>query len=1853
MLIDLPAAESDAPQTLQMVYAASVNPVVWRSKIETLAPRLLLRAKQDDPNATEIPMADLVWRLHVPTGYEVVHNSGTVVTDDIRRPLPAAIEVAGLFYYGMGGHFGLLLLPSHQSIHDSSRSAAKCCMTPTASQSSPVIQPSSASPTSPAASVPKAKPTDLSRIVIEEEEKPNEKNADDSQQRPAKSNETLSATAGKPHYMQDDVNYFSVPSPPSYRALAGVRSLKIHLEQTPEEWGNVIEFHSLGVEPRLAVTMVSQSRFSLLALGVALAVGLIGVAMTRRTVRSKLAFLFVVAVAATLLPWTTDSIELMRICNAVFYADALLVPYYLVVWSTRWCWSVYGKFRSRGKSLAVAPAASTASVIVSVIVILVIFLATCTMAADGPVVKPQANEGPLAVQVVEATVPLSVPDNAVVVPYDPETEHGVKDADKLLVPYEKYVELWNLANPDKKIEAKVSPAPYALAGAQYQTTLEGEDSLLVTGQMEFDVFDDASVQIPLRLGGGVLAQAQVDGKPARLSVATIEKTSPQTALPQNTLQQAAAQKPTTQPPMPQQVVVPQQAVQQQAVPPSASEVKSEANAPAVPTLDNVSMLVLHASGKGRHTLQWTIRLKLVKQGGWRVVQCVLPASPATSLTITALQPQTEIRLIRPSDHYSRETQTANEVIHTSLGADGSLSLQWRPKVNEGQVDPSLTADSTAVLDVQEDGLRLNWQMVLEFRRSQHDRFTLALPAAFLVEKVEGSNVRGWEVHKTDAGQTIEVVLLQPAKDREQFNLVLWRAGAIGGSPSTEFDVPAVSLSDASLQHGKLTIRRSPLIELRTLERSGVSRTDLSGESVDSSRAKGGDESPLGIRPFEAYNFSALPFSIRLAASPVAAKATATVQTVLRIAEYERTLESRVAFDVQNRPVYQLQMLLPSDFQVEHVAVSGVFQYAVTQRDQRSLLTIYLADGRQGNVPVLLRGRLGHDGVLKELPLPNLQIEGVERQQGDVAVQVDPAFDVDAADLRHCEKTPASRLYSWLEASQQPFTRVALHYAHGDYGATLRLASRKADVVCDTITNVRVTDRAVETTILLDFNIREAGIRNLSFLLPAEMADSRIFVPMLRQKTVEPVDKEPGSPVRVKIELQDDMMDELRVLVENDHLLTPGSHEAPVPCVEQGRMNRRYVAIESTGRDSVQVENESRREMDVLGRHQKEWESLKEILGREMTLAYLVESDAQQPRLVFHMEQHAAVETVDARIGLAETTLVLDANGAYRAQQVLHVDNRTEQFLEIRLPEGASLWAAKVADEPVKPTVLPGAADNGCVRIPLIKTAAGDLYYDVTLKYGGRMSNLGILSNVTFPLIHCVNIREDLSQVRLYLPEKYRWFNFGGSMRSVATEAELQSGYIQFQTQQTEQMVATLREGDQFAKLRAAFNLKSQQRKMDQLRQSFASYDPYRRESDSKSDRQLELQVQLQANSVANKQADQEVKQLEQASQQTPVANNRKQLTDLFQVQKSNPTRNVLKNNGDNWSYADAGRSESGTGGSALRFQFDREWFGRNQLADEPARKLKEEYSSRSIVTGQPERDKSVDGKVLREISQAKANAPAQPSAVQVELKSQSNKAALSKSRTNEEPSEPSSAPEQISVNRYKDRLEKQSGVQGNSNANADPFSNSLPADEKLAEGRRSSGELSKPMSGLASTDRGGKKRAGVGGTQNSTATPSQEAPSISFGGMAGNLGGAAGSEAGEKSDKSGQATDEDLAGNATVPATQSAGLASLDFEIPQRGLLCRFTVPRGAAQITAQACSSDLLQRLTAMAATIGVALLAWLASRWIRKQERAWLSKPITSTLLICLGLVSLCTFVPVLGLLAVVAGCSLKLQKKLAVQK
>ena len=269
-------------------------------------------------------------------------------------------------------------------------------------------------------------------------------------------------------------------------------------------------------------------------------------------------------------------------------------------------------------------------------------------------------------------------------------------------------------------------------------------------------------------------------------------------------------------------------------------------------------------------------------------------------------------------------------------------------------------------------------------------------------------------------------------------------------------------------------------------------------------------------PFQVYRFATTPFTIKLSARPVAPHVSAEFQTVLRISEQQRTMESRIRMRVDKRPIYRLRIALPEDLRLDRVNAPEPFQWVVDQEGKRRLLNLYFAAGQRQSFDIVLAGSLGKYGAAETVAAPKLEIVDADEQKesieqsGDIAIEVDPSLDVRAEKLVHCETELLERVNAWLNPAQQRLARLALRYRTPDYAAQLQLSPRKPLVHCDTFTNIRVNERTVEETILLDFTIREAGIRSLSFLLPESMRTARISAPMLRQKTIEPVGKRRGS-----------------------------------------------------------------------------------------------------------------------------------------------------------------------------------------------------------------------------------------------------------------------------------------------------------------------------------------------------------------------------------------------------------------------------------------------------------------------------------------------------------------------------------------------------------------------------------------------------------------------------------------------------------------------------------------------------------------------------------------------------------------------
>jgi hypothetical protein len=227
-----------------------------------------------------------------------------------------------------------------------------------------------------------------------------------------------------------------------------------------------------------------------------------------------------------------------------------------------------------------------------------------------------------------------------------------------------------------------------------------------------------------------------------------------------------------------------------------------------------------------------------------------------------------------------------------------------------------------------------------------------------------------------------------------------------------------------------------------------------------------------------------------------------------------------------------------------------------------------------------------------------------------------------------------------------------------------------------------------------------------------------------------------------------------------------------------------------------------------------------------SLQYVFQSFEQDWSLRLDLKPAKPAARIQAVVDLMALRTVIDRSGHCRYEARLSLQNRSEQFLRIKLPPGLRLWSAYVAGQPVKPvvekatentestetkkrnassepsvlSVAKNAADSlsGEVLVPLVKTSPGGLPYDVLLHFadeGDRplVAPFNGITKLSPPAISVIGIPVTRTVWSLNLPAGYRYLRPGGNMSAVVGPVEVFSLGIQAKLEQLERLERTYRD----------------------------------------------------------------------------------------------------------------------------------------------------------------------------------------------------------------------------------------------------------------------------------------------------------------------------------------------------------------------------------------------------------------------------------------------------------------------------
>ena len=575
----------------------------------------------------------------------------------------------------------------------------------------------------------------------------------------------------------------------------------------------------------------------------------------------------------------------------------------------------------------------------------------------------------------------------------------------------------------------------------------------------------------------------------------------------------------------------------------------------------------------------------------------------------------------------------------------------------------------------------------EFPGGQQERLTVSFEKNLDLISVDAPDMKSWQITEANDRQTLEVSLNKPVKSRINLILQLERPANPGGhiAPTIRPGANRLSVTTALFSAAGVEVKPQPSSELRQAEvitchePNAVSQGAWTGEG-------------------------ALKYTTAVATT----KHEATVDTVYQVNRRKIELVSSFQLLAKDSPLFDVSLTLPEHFEVQgvesvrlqdwwlesgklHVRFKGI-------TPEMTPLVVYLvrlydtAPQQLAVQPVVLDGFVkvsgeaiiaAHKGVDTTLKLTS---------ENNAAKEIDPAKAATSFDIL----PPLERKRGFVFKTQSFTGEVALTAVPAKADATWMLHAQAHETWASLSMKTEIT-------------LRQGSMDQTTFTLPATFPEARVSGSEVRETR----SRVEGDVRIYEVAFQNDIHEAVDFTVELDVPMKENATAArgakvneltlPTPTFPGAQIVTGYVL----------ADNASDSEMKLLS------EGTDRVAATTLPWIPALSKSAGifrvQPKwkLSLTIERLEKAESRAAFCAWADMTTALRSDGTEWHKAVWHLQNRSLQFLPVKLPEGAELMSVRVAEQNVR-------ADSGTVNgqaailVPLIKTRPGDISFDVEM-----------------------------------------------------------------------------------------------------------------------------------------------------------------------------------------------------------------------------------------------------------------------------------------------------------------------------------------------------------------------------------------------------------------------------------------------------------------------------------------------------------------------------------------------------------
>ncbi|OHB73524.1 MAG: hypothetical protein A2Z25_23715 [Planctomycetes bacterium RBG_16_55_9] len=549
-----------------------------------------------------------------------------------------------------------------------------------------------------------------------------------------------------------------------------------------------------------------------------------------------------------------------------------------------------------------------------------------------------------------------------------------------------------------------------------------------------------------------------------------------------------------------------------------------------------------------------------------------------------------------------------------------------------------------------------------------------------------------------------------------------------------------------------------------------------------------------------YYWPYRPFSLFVQLSRLVASPQVQLNQLVRINTDRVELFVQANLKAEEGQLFGASFVLPQGYELlSAVGPAVANDYERSDENRRFLHVEFHRGQRETEIALVLVRR---DVEIGSLDVP--MVSSLPAATGRLAVQVAASMEAQTASEQNLKSVSPQTLADWLDARQIGSIQFAYRYEVADLSLQLGVRRLPTTIRAEVFAGLAVKPGAAMYTYRVRYNVTGSPVDHLSFRLPSEYAPL-IAVESQAMRSVTQTEAGNGQ-TQWTVALVNEVTGVVDVAVNFALPIDPAARTLQIAPL-QTDAPAGYRAI-------VAVQNLSRHEISVAGSA-----SLSDLPASEQqklmpgemreSLQYVFESFENNWSLNLDFKPAKMASRIQAVVDLLEVTTVVQRSGRCRYEAKVALQNRSEQFLRVRMPEGLRLWSANVASQAVKPVVSSDAVRRSSndaltgtlqtdVLIPLVKTSPGGLPYDVFLYFAddGTEPLVTPLDGVTKlqpPAISIVGIPVMQTTWSLRLPAGYRYVRPGGNMSPVAGTVEVLSLGIEAKLEQLKRLESTYRD----------------------------------------------------------------------------------------------------------------------------------------------------------------------------------------------------------------------------------------------------------------------------------------------------------------------------------------------------------------------------------------------------------------------------------------------------------------------------